>query len=66
VAQKIAANLKIQVDELRDGLLYRRCPECGELKEINEFGLRRFKEAGPEGQDVIRNQSWCRDCRRPE
>jgi len=66
MASNLRAELRIQVDELRDGKLYRRCPNCGVLKEINDFGLRTFKAGGTEGQDIIANQSWCRECRKPE
>ena len=43
MASNLRAELRIQVDELRDGKLYRRCPNCGVLKEINDFGLRTLK-----------------------
>jgi len=57
--------LRIQADALIDGKLYRKCPNCEQVLEINNFGLRRMKNAGKGGQDVVANQSWCRTCRRP-
>jgi len=45
------------------GMVERKCPKCGVTKPVNDFGLRRMKHAGPNGEDVIRNQSWCRPCR---
>ena len=45
------------------GVVHRKCPHCAEVKTLNEFGLRRVKHAGPNGEDVVRNQSWCRKCR---
>lgn len=47
-----------------DGKVYRTCPKCNLSKEMDDFGLRRAKKAGPAGEDVITNQSWCRSCRR--
>jgi hypothetical protein len=47
----------------RDGVAYRTCPRCETQKSMDDFGLRRFKAAGPSGEDVITNQSWCRSCR---
>ena len=35
----------------------RECPKCGERKPISEFGYRDM------GNDIIRNQSWCKNCR---
>lgn len=55
--------INIHIDELRDGKPYKRCPNCGVLKEINEFGLRRKIGAGKNGTDVLADQSWCRPCR---
>lgn len=55
--------VQIKVDELRDGKLHKRCPHCGVLKEINEFGLRRKQGAGRNGVDVIAAQAWCKTCR---
>lgn len=45
------------------GAVNRKCPSCGVTKPLNDFGLRRMKHAGPNGEDVVRNQSWCRYCR---
>ena len=55
--------LRIQIDAIIDGKPHRKCPHCLRVLEINDFGLRRLKAHGREGQDVIANQSWCRDCR---
>jgi hypothetical protein len=41
----------------------RRCPNCNVVKPLDDFGMRRLKHAGPNGEDVLRNQSWCRPCR---
>jgi hypothetical protein len=45
------------------GKVVRTCPHCATQKDINEFGLRTFKGAGDRGEDVVTNQSWCRQCR---
>lgn len=55
--------INIHIDELREGKPYKKCPCCGEVKEINEFGLRRKVGAGKNGTDVLADQSWCRVCR---
>jgi hypothetical protein len=55
--------INIHIDELREGKPYKRCPNCGDVKEINEFGLRRKIGAGKNGADVIADQAWCRVCR---
>ena len=47
------------------GVVHRTCPKCKQTKPLDEFGLRTMKGAGPDGEDVIRNQSWCRVCRFP-
>jgi hypothetical protein len=47
------------------GIVYRKCPKCAATKPLDEFGLRTMKRAGPDGEDVVRNQSWCRACRFP-
>lgn len=38
----------------------RICPHCGKEKPLSDFGFRKMenKEDG-----IIRNQSWCKDCR---
>jgi hypothetical protein len=60
-------NVRILGSAIDDsGVVYRTCPHCGETKPLNDFGLRRMKNAGPNGEDVIRNQSWCRSCRFPK
>lgn len=35
----------------------RVCPHCGQEKPLSAFGFRNM------GDDTIRNQSWCKDCR---
>ncbi len=47
------------------GKVYRTCPHCEVSKPLDDFGLRTFKNAGPGGEDVVTNQSWCRPCRSP-
>ena len=47
----------IQFENYEDGSMMRRCPHCGELKPIEDFGMRDM------GDGTIRNQSWCKDCR---
>lgn len=47
----------------KTGVVNCKCPSCGATKPLNDFGLRRMKGAGPNGVSVVRNQSWCRDCR---
>jgi superfamily II helicase len=47
----------IQSSGYKDGKLYRICPHCGQEKPLDDFGLRNM------GNDKIRNQSWCKDCR---
>lgn len=37
----------------------RICPHCGKEKPISEFGYRSMSTNGP-----IRNQSWCKECRK--
>lgn len=53
----------VQGEQDKTGAVHRKCPCCGVVKPLNDFGLRRMKNAGPNGEDVIRNQSWCRECR---
>lgn len=53
----------VQGERDKTGAVHRKCPSCGATKPLNDFGLRRMKGAGPNGEDVVRNQSWCRDCR---
>ena len=36
----------------------RICPHCGKEKPLSEFGFRKMGE-----DDVVRNQSWCKECR---
>ena len=39
-----------------------RCPNCGEMKTIEEFGWRYRKDAYLEN-DIWHKQSWCKVCR---
>jgi len=57
--------IRITADELRDGEPFKRCPQCGILKSLNDFGLRLKKAAAAGGVDVLTTQSWCRSCRKP-
>lgn len=43
-----------------------KCPKCGKIAKTevelkNEFGYRTMKES--DNSKVIRNQSWCKECR---
>ncbi len=38
----------------------RVCPHCGKEKPISSFGFRQMSKDSGE----IRNQSWCRECRK--
>jgi len=58
--------VRIRVDEVINGIAHRKCPNCGELKPLDEFGLRRMHGRGREGAELVTNQSWCRNCRRPQ
>lgn len=53
----------VQGEQDKTGAVHRKCPCCEVVKPLNDYGLRRMKHAGPNGEDVIRNQSWCRECR---
>ena len=57
--------VRIRADEVINGVAHRTCPNCSEMKPLDEFGLRRMKGHGKEGQDLVTNQSWCRTCRNP-
>lgn len=39
-----------------------QCPNCDELKRIEEFGWRKRDDIYPD-QDVWHKQSWCKECR---
>jgi len=41
-----------------NGQLMRNCPKCKSDKPMDDFGPRKMT-----GTDLIRNQSWCKDCR---
>ena len=47
----------INADGYNNGMVTRKCPHCGEEKLIDDFGYRNM------GNDNIRNQSWCKECR---
>ncbi len=51
----------IHADEIVDGIVHRRCPNCRVLKPLDLFGLRTVRAA--DGSKVFREQSWCRSCR---
>ena len=55
--------VRIAVDEVRDGVPYRKCPKCVTMKPLDAFGIRKLTEKTASGQDILANQSWCRDCR---
>jgi hypothetical protein len=55
--------VRIRADEIIDGIVHRKCPNCGELKPLDAFGLRRMAGHGKGGRDVLTNQSRCRACR---
>lgn len=55
--------IQIHVDDVKDGKPLKRCPKCGILKDLDEFGLRRKVGAARNGADVISAQAHCRDCR---
>jgi hypothetical protein len=55
--------LRINADKVVDGRVHRTCPNCQELKELDEFGLRQILGSGTDGSDLVTNQSWCRPCR---
>ena len=38
----------------------RICPHCGKEKPLSEFGFRKMEKSE---KGLIRNQSWCKDCR---
>ncbi len=40
------------------------CSHCGQLKPLEEFGLRKRDDIRP-GEDLYHKQSWCVACRRP-
>jgi hypothetical protein len=55
--------LRINADTIVDGKVHRTCPNCGESKPLDEFGLRKMAGSGKDGADLVTNQSWCRSCR---
>lgn len=44
-------------------ILLFKCPKCDRSMEIDQFGVRNHRGKGPQGVDLITEQSWCRDCR---
>jgi len=60
VAERLIVTSVSGVSVDKDGRIQVRCPKCLAWKELIEgFGVRYFKD-----DNVLRNQSWCRDCRR--
>ena len=58
------SRLIIKAHAIIDNIVYRRCPKCKVLKELDDFGLRTLKrDPDNKGGDTIRIQSWCRECR---
>lgn len=55
--------VRIKATLIINGEVHRRCPKCEVLKPLDDFGLRRMKNAGVKGSDLVTNQSQCRDCR---
>ena len=52
----------IQADRVKKGKAQRLCPNCGEYKDIEaDFGYRKMKKKGV--VVLVRNQSWCKECR---
>ena len=39
-----------------------KCPNCNELKTIEQFGWRFRRDIYPD-KDVWHKQSWCKECR---
>ena len=55
--------VRIRATKVIKGVVHRECPHCNKLKPLDDFGLRRMAKRGSAGQDLITNQSWCRECR---
>ena len=63
------SNPRTEVSVFKDGTTivlegFKACPgkKChGALKPMSEFGFRRMRR--PDGTEVIRTQSYCKDCR---
>lgn len=49
---------KVQISEFSGGEPMRVCPHCGKKKPLSDFGFRNM------GNGDIRNQSWCKECRK--
>ena len=47
-----------EIECYKNGVQYRRCPHCGKLKPIEDFGYRAMTPGGK-----VREQSWCKECR---
>jgi len=56
--------VRIKVDDIINGIAHRRCPNCGKLKPLDDFGIRKMAGYGSNGENLVTNQSWCRECRR--
>jgi len=57
--------IKILADHIVDGVVWRTCPHCGEMKPLDDFGLRRIRPTHLGEPPLVTNQSWCRPCRSP-
>ena len=57
--------VRINADAVVNGVVHRTCPNCNEVKPLDEFGLRKMAGHGKDGSDLVTNQSWCRTCRKP-
>jgi hypothetical protein len=53
----LMVKVTINADSYNNGMVTRKCPHCGEEKSIDDFGYRNM------GNDNIRKQSWCKECR---
>lgn len=59
VAEKLVVSSVSGVSVDSSGNVQLRCPNCLSWKELmGGFGVRYFR-----GENVLRNQSWCRECR---
>ena len=53
--------VNIKATKLVNGRPAKRCPKCGETKDLDDFGLRYMQR--PDGTQEVRDQSRCRNCR---
>ncbi len=63
MSKPVRAEVRINADEIVDGVPHRTCPKCKELKPLDDFGLRKMGVPGKHGGDLITNQSYCHACR---